>query len=72
MFGMMIDSGPKFAAVPSPTPLPDLKVKVTDLDFLCSSFTLKFLGPHPMMYWLKFKMLIGTGPKLYAVPSPPL
>ena len=34
MFGMMIDSGPKFAAVPSPTPLPDLKVKVTDRFFM--------------------------------------
>ena len=28
------------------TSLHDLKVKVTDLEFLCLSFALKFLGPH--------------------------
>ena len=28
-----------------PNPLDDLKVKVTDLEFLSSSFVLKFLGP---------------------------
>ena len=29
-----------------PTPACDLKVKVTDLESLCLSFALKFLGPH--------------------------
>ena len=46
MFGMMIDTGPKFYAVPSTPPIHDLKVKVTDLELLCKSFTLKFLGPR--------------------------
>ena len=40
MFGMMIDTGPKFYRVPSPCPVHDLKVKVVDLEF-CESFTLK-------------------------------
>ena len=35
-YGMMIDIGPKFYTVPSPTPSPyDLKAKVMDLEFLC-------------------------------------
>ena len=43
MFGLMIDIGPKFYAVPYPTPDPllslhDLKVKVMDLEFLCLKF----------------------------------
>ena len=29
-----------------PTPIHDLKVKVTDIEVLCWSFTLKVLGPH--------------------------
>ena len=33
MFGMMIDTGPKFYSVPSS--MHDLKVKVTDLKLLC-------------------------------------
>ena len=40
MFGMMIDIGQKFYIVPSAPPLHDLKVKVTDFEFLCLSFTL--------------------------------
>ena len=35
MFGMMIDTGLKFYAVPSTLPMHDLKVKVTDLELLC-------------------------------------
>ena len=35
MFGMMIDTGPEFYTVPSPTPIHDLKVKVTDLELSC-------------------------------------
>ena len=53
MSGMMIGSDPKFYAVPS-LPLHYLKVKVTDLEFLCFSFALKFKRPNffanPMMY----------------------
>ena len=45
MFGMMIDNGPKFTQY-HPHPMCDLKVKVTDLELLCQSFTFKFLGPH--------------------------
>ena len=32
MFGVMIDTGPKCYAVPSTSPVHDLKVKVTDLE----------------------------------------
>ena len=34
MFGVMIDTGPKFYTVPSPPPYMT-KVKVTDLELLC-------------------------------------
>ena len=46
MFGMMIDVGLKFYAVPFTHPIHDFKVKVTDLELLCKSFKLKFLGPR--------------------------
>ena len=72
MFGMMIDIGLKFYTVPSPPPIHDLKVKVTDLDLLC---TLKFLGPHYLQtlswIWFIFGVLMDTGPEFYTVPSPP-
>ena len=38
MCGTMIDTGPKFYAVPSTPPMHDLQVKVTDLELLCQSF----------------------------------
>ena len=38
MFGMMIDTGLKFHAVPFTSPIHDLKVKVTDLELLCYVF----------------------------------
>ena len=43
MFGMLIDTGPKFYRVPSPFPYMNLKIKVMDLEFLCESFLLKTL-----------------------------
>ena len=46
MFGVMIDTGPKFYTVPSSPPIHHFKVKVTDLELLCQSFVLKFIGPH--------------------------
>ena len=46
MFGTMIDTGLKFDAVPFTPPIHELKVKVTDLELLYSSFKLKFLGPR--------------------------
>ena len=46
MFGTMIDTGLKFYAEPSTHPIHDLKVKLTDLELLCKSFMLKFLGPR--------------------------
>ena len=58
-----------------PTPMHDLKVKVTDLELLCWHFTLKYLGPHyfQTLWWILFifGMMIDTGPKFYSVPSPP-
>ena len=59
-----------------PTPIHDLKVKVTDLELSCKSFTLKFLGPHYFQtlrwIWFIFGMMIDTGPKFYSVPSTPM
>ena len=48
-----------------PTPIHDLKVKVTDLELLCWSFMLKFLGPHYFqstnvkLYVKVFKLIIS-------------
>ena len=72
MCSMMVDIGPKFYTVPSPY---DLKVKVTDLEFLCLSFVLKFLEPHYFqnVWWILFKygMMIDIGPSLCnTIPSP--
>ena len=57
-----------------PIPIHDLKVKVTDLELSCQSFTLKFLGPHcfqPLWYiYFMFDMMIDAGPKFYVVRSP--
>ena len=58
----------------NPTPLDDLRVRVMDLKFLCSSFTLKLLvGPHYLqtLSWIWFIpcMKIYFGPNFYAVPS---
>ena len=54
MFGTMIDTGLKFYAVPSTHPIHDLKVKVTDLELLCYSFTFKVfrisLFPNSVVY----------------------
>ena len=43
MFWMKIAVCPKLYSAPPPTHVFDLQVKVTDFDFLCSSFMLKFL-----------------------------
>ena len=55
-----------------PTPIHDLKVKVTDLELLCWSFMLKFLGPHYFQtlrwIWFMFGTMIDTGPEFYAIP----
>ena len=57
-----------------PTPMHDRKVKVMDLELLCSSFTLKILGPHYFQtlwwIWFMFGMMVDIGPKFYIVPSP--
>ena len=59
-----------------PTLIHDFKVKVTDLELLCKSFALKFLGPHCFQtLWyicLMFDMMIDAGPKFYLVGSPTL
>ena len=56
-----------------PTSLHDLKVKVLDLEFLCLSFALKFLGPYyfQTVGWILFiySLIIDICPKLHAVPS---
>ena len=58
-----------------PTSMHDLKVKVIDLELLCQSFTLKFLGPHFFQtlwwIWFMFGTMIDTGLKFYAVPFTP-
>ena len=57
-----------------PTPVHDLKVKVTDLEFYIKSFALKFLEPQDFQtrLWISFMfgMMIDTGPIFYGVPSP--
>ena len=49
----------------------DVKVKVTGLEFLCCSFTLKVLGPRYFQTWsyisFMLGMMIDTGPKFYRV-----
>ena len=40
---MKIDNGPKFYSAPPPINVFGLQVKVTDFDFSCLSFVLKFL-----------------------------
>ena len=35
MFGIIMDTGPDFLNSTIPTPIHDLKVKVTDLELLC-------------------------------------
>ena len=54
MFCMVIDTGPKLYVVPSPITVHDLKVKVTDLEFLCKSFVLKCLQCHALqsLWWI--------------------
>ena len=65
MFGMMIDTGPKFYRVSSLCPVHDLKVKVMDLEFLGESFTLKMfqkgkelscLAAGPINAWLYYTL----------------
>ena len=61
--------------IPTPLHIHDLKVKVTNLEFLCLIFALKFLEFHYFQtlwcIWFMFGMMIDIGPKFYAVASPP-
>ena len=70
----MMDISPEFYGVPSTPCIYNLKVKVTDSEFLCRSFTLKVLGPRYFQTQLcisfMFGMTIDTIPKFYRVPSP--
>ena len=56
-----------------PNPVPDFKVKVTDIEFLYWSLCLVFtmsVFVKPLMDWFMFGMVIETGPKFYMVPLP--
>ena len=72
MFGMMMDTGPKFYTVPSPAPYMTLRSR-------SQTFMIKFyikvfrtsLFPNPMMDLVHFGTMIDTGLKFYAVPSTP-
>ena len=70
MFGLMIDIGPKFYAVPSPTPYMTL-----GQGHGLRIFMLKFLGPHYFQtiwyIWFIFGMMVDIGWKFHAVPFPP-
>ena len=70
MFGMIIDAGPKFYVVWSPTPYMT-KAKVTDSNFWIEVFTMSVFV-KPLMGWFMFGMVIETGPKvLYGtIPNP--
>ena len=67
MFGMMIDTGPKFYTVPSPPPYMTLR------NFHVKVLTLKLLGPHcfQTLWYICFMvdMMIDAGPKFYVVRS---
>ena len=44
MFGVVVDTGPKFYVVLSPPLVHYFKVR--DLEFVCLSLAFHFLGPH--------------------------
>ena len=68
----MIDAGPKFYVVWSPTPYNhDFKVKVMDSEFLYWSFVFKFL--QCLFLCFMFCMVIEIGPKFFlygTIPNP--
>ena len=68
MFGMVIETGPKFYMVPFPTQ------KVTDSEFLYKSFVINVLQFHfflQSLQWILFSCGVTIEPclKVYAVPS---
>ena len=68
MFGMVIETGPKFYMVPFPTQ------KVTDTEFLYKSFVINVLQFHfflQSLQWILFSCGVTIEPclNLYAVPS---
>ena len=68
MFGMVIESGPKFYMVPFPTQ------KVTDSEFLYKGFVIKVLQFQfflQSLQWILFNCGVAIEPclKFYAVPS---
>ena len=70
MFGMVIETGPKFYVVPFPTQ------KVTDSEFLYKSFVINVLHFQVFfasLQWILFNCGVMIEPclKFYAVPSQP-
>ena len=68
IFGMMIDTGPKFYMVPFPTQ------KVTDSEFLYKGFVINVLQFHfflQRLQWILFSCGVAIEPclKCYAVPA---
>ena len=68
MFGMVIETGPKFYMVPFPTQ------KVTDSEFLYKSFVINVLQYYfflQSLQWILFSCGVMIEPclKFYAVPS---
>ena len=68
MFGIVIETGPKFYMVPFPTQ------KVTDSEFLYKSFVINVLQFHfflQSLQWILFNCGVTIEPclKFYAVPS---
>ena len=72
MFGMMLDTGPKFYAVLSPPPYMTLRSRSRTQNFHVK--VLKFLGPlcFQTLWYIcfMFDMMIDAGPKFYVVQSP--
>ena len=63
MFGMVIETGPKFYVVAFPTQ------KVTDSEFLYKRFTISFFFAKPSMDLINCCVTIEPCLKFYAVPS---
>ena len=71
MFGMMIDAGPKFYVVRSPTPYMTLRSRSRTfcIEVLCLSFTISVFV-KPLIDLFMFGMAIETGPKFNMVLFP--
>ena len=73
---MKINNGPRFYSAPPLINVFGLQVKVTDFDFSCLSFVLKFLrslyNSVCLFSWVDVWHDVDIGPKFYSVPPQPM